>query len=901
MDNDKPNDTSFQDDDFDQLPDDCIAAQPNSETACPSPGAGRAYPMENSCPAAWQFVEYERATYKIPLMNEPNYRIRDLDIVTGDEQKISLRTEHPALFLKPAQENDAIRLYLFCRRIDAGRSDRKIHILLYREGTQAAVYRGEKDLSEDSDLAFEMESIRHLLRPGKYYLLFGNLCAREYDPFPVHWCGHYCYPFEILEEGKSLAHPALQSASAGNALGRRPACGTTGSIRFRLVFDTPVVPDRQYAAICYNRSLNRMGKAAIHTGRKCNRLQIDFKPERIWTEDDYFLLLLHNGEPFSKLDFSIDRKQTTVIACEPLDKSSVYYSLAGNLEKETAWNERLQSLPGMGYARRRLLELYNRQKFNDLRKENKVKPIERYTHYLLSGPDYASKRIFAEYFFPFAGCKYGIPKYASAQSLAEMRNAPDPYEEATELFGNCERKIVYIDHLPALISSNGSIILKKITDTLQQTRTWSLILGGTTSEIDQLFEFAPELTAYFPEENRLRVENFTAAEIVHLIERELGESSFSLSEKAQRFLYKQIVKQWNEGNLLHWNEQSVIRFIEQRIYPRLEKRVLRSIGLTKRSPAELVRTVEAEDIDTSYLETGKDSFEESMQQLNTLVGLDSVKKNMHTAFTFACFNEKRKQQGLPASAPNCHHMIFTGNPGTGKTTVAKMVGKIYRSMGLLSKGDVIISERSRMVGRYIGETEKNMQALLERAKGNVLFIDEAYTLCDGSDDRKDFGQRALESLLTALAADNSDMIVILAGYEKEMEQMLTCNPGLPGRFPHKLHFEDYSAGELYRIGRNLFAKNDYTLSPQAEKALERAVTEAVSRKDRFFSNARWMEQLIVNGILPAMAQRVMAGKSGKSKLFYQQIEAGDIEQALKKARMLTPPASRRPVVGYRTY
>ena len=136
-------------------------------------------------------------------------------------------------------------------------------------------------------------------------------------------------------------------------------------------------------------------------------------------------------------------------------------------------------------------------------------------------------------------------------------------------------------------------------------------------------------------------------------------------------------------------------------------------------------------------------------------------------------------------------MVFTGNPGTGKTTVAQMVGRVFHSLGILSKGGVIVTERSKLVGRYIGDTENNMQALLEQAKGNVLFIDEAYNLYDGGDTKKDYGHRVIESLLTVLSQKNPDLIVILAGYEKEMMNMLETNPGMKGRFPYHFHCRIY--------------------------------------------------------------------------------------------------------------
>ena len=230
-------------------------------------------------------------------------------------------------------------------------------------------------------------------------------------------------------------------------------------------------------------------------------------------------------------------------------------------------------------------------------------------------------------------------------------------------------------------------------------------------------------------------------------------------------------------------------------------------------------------------------------------------------------------------------MIFTGNPGTGKTTVAKLIGQVFHSLGLLSKGGVIVTERSKLVGRYLGETEKNMSAVLEQAKGNVLFIDEAYSLCDNDQgDRKDFGCRVLESLLTVLAQKNPDMIVIMAGYEKEMNQMLEMNPGMKGRFPYKFNFEDYNADELFQIANGLLAKSEYVLTPEAELRLKETIEEALFDKDAFFHNARWVEQYIMDGVISAMSDRLMSSLHLQSRELLQTVEVQDIEMAYQKMK-----------------
>lgn len=241
-------------------------------------------------------------------------------------------------------------------------------------------------------------------------------------------------------------------------------------------------------------------------------------------------------------------------------------------------------------------------------------------------------------------------------------------------------------------------------------------------------------------------------------------------------------------------------------------------------------------------------------------------------------------------------MIFTGNPGTGKTTVARMVGRVFHSLGLLSKGGVIVTERSKLVGRYIGDTENNVQALLEQAKGNVLFIDEAYNLYTGKDNNRDFGNRVIDSLLTALSQKNPDLIVILAGYETEMNQMLESNPGLKGRFPYHFKFEDYDAEELMQIASGLLKDSEYILIPEAEIRLKETIKEAVSHKDAYFHNARWVEQYIQEGILTAMSERLMKQSVWtEDKTMYQTITEEDIEKAylLMQPKTTNHPSTKK--------
>lgn len=207
------------------------------------------------------------------------------------------------------------------------------------------------------------------------------------------------------------------------------------------------------------------------------------------------------------------------------------------------------------------------------------------------------------------------------------------------------------------------------------------------------------------------------------------------------------------------------------------------------------------------------SLEESLEKLNSLTGLSKVKSEVDDLISLVQLQQMRKAQGL--SIPNVSlHLVFTGNPGTGKTTVARNIAQIYKSLGLVSKGQLVEIDRSGLVAGYVGQTAIKTQEVINRAVGGVLFIDEAYTLVTG--DNNDFGQEAIDTLLKAMEDYRDDLIVIVAGYEDLMQNLIESNPGLKSRFNRYIHFEDYSADEMMQIFESLCEKNQYQITENAK-------------------------------------------------------------------------------------
>lgn len=252
-----------------------------------------------------------------------------------------------------------------------------------------------------------------------------------------------------------------------------------------------------------------------------------------------------------------------------------------------------------------------------------------------------------------------------------------------------------------------------------------------------------------------------------------------------------------------------------------------------------------------------DSCLESMEKLNELVGLENVKKKIEEYRSVVMLSKKRSLMGLPTTRPVLH-AAFMGNPGTGKTTVAKILGSMMRELGLLSKGHVVVEERSTLMGQnYASEQEKTLSAL-ERAKGGILFIDEAYLLYK-PDDPRDPGINVIETLLTALAdPEQQDWMLLIAGYTEPMTRLLEQNAGLKSRIPeqNRFQFDDYTVEELMQIADLFCRQNGYELSDEARAKVRERVEREYGLRDNKFGNARFVNNLFKIEIIPAFSMRV---------------------------------------------
>ena len=262
------------------------------------------------------------------------------------------------------------------------------------------------------------------------------------------------------------------------------------------------------------------------------------------------------------------------------------------------------------------------------------------------------------------------------------------------------------------------------------------------------------------------------------------------------------------------------------------------------------------------------------EELDALIGLESVKDEVRSLANFVKLQKQREAQGLK-TAKVSYHLVFYGSPGTGKTTVARIVGRIYKDLGVLKKGHTVETDRGGLVAKYMGQTALKTDTVVQQALDGVLFIDEAYSLVPEGGSGQDYGQEAIATILKRMEDYRDRLVVIIAGYKDEMQRFIDSNPGLQSRFNRYIDFPDYTGAQLADIFKMYMKKNQYTLAADAEDYLREQFEYAVAHKDRNFGNARFARNVFEKSI-QQQANR-LSGRSNLSKSQLTELTIDDLK------------------------
>ncbi|MED4206427.1 AAA family ATPase [Neobacillus mesonae] len=392
----------------------------------------------------------------------------------------------------------------------------------------------------------------------------------------------------------------------------------------------------------------------------------------------------------------------------------------------------------------------------------------------------------------------------------------------------------------------------------------AVFLAGYPDEMRTFLDANPGLRSRFPQSNFIHLPDYTNDELIEIGEKTARENDYYLTEEARIELRHRLDQERVDDTF--GNARTVGNIVLDAIFKK---------GSENKGSQELMDYMILKKAD--FIVEQHETADSPLEQLNRLVGLDSLKAELLTLFSFVKMQQFRRSKGLPA-VPIQLHSVFTGNPGTGKTTVAKIYAELLKECGILKRGHLVVTSRADFVAGYVGQTAGKTKKKIREALGGVLFIDEAYSLLGST--AGDFGKEVIDTLVDEMTKHNENLVVVLAGYPNEMDQLLESNPGLRSRFKKFLFFPDYSSQDMLEIMISYAAGYQYQITAEAKNLLLHSM-----EKEQFKGNGRFAVNL-VDAMIQAQAARLMeSGDNFQDPQLFEQallLEASDASAALAK-------------------
>ena len=412
--------------------------------------------------------------------------------------------------------------------------------------------------------------------------------------------------------------------------------------------------------------------------------------------------------------------------------------------------------------------------------------------------------------------------------------------------------VLFIDEAYTLKSSDGDTFGAEAIDTLlkrleDDRGKFICIVAGYTDQMHDFIDTNPGLKSRFTQ--TIHFDDYTPDELTEIFLHLAEGKNFTIDDDTRAAIHRQFEQLYLRRDKNFGNAREARRIFNEAVEKQSQRlvKLMNDPGFQEKDMYSLTK----DDLPMAQSEAVR-PLDEVLNELDEFIGMRSVKNSIRRLAVQSMFMKQRAAMGAGKVQQMSMNFILTGNPGTGKTSIARKMGEILQSMDILPTSRVIEASRATLVGKYMGETPKIVNNMCDKAMGGILFIDEAYTLSDGGDQ---YGKEAIDTLMKRMEDDRGKFVVIAAGYKDKMEEFLTMNAGLASRFTHKLHIEDYNEDELLAIYKHMAQKEQYTLSQAAEfKALD-TIYKMVLAKNESWGNAREMRNLL-DSTIQKLSERV---------------------------------------------
>jgi SpoVK/Ycf46/Vps4 family AAA+-type ATPase len=449
--------------------------------------------------------------------------------------------------------------------------------------------------------------------------------------------------------------------------------------------------------------------------------------------------------------------------------------------------------------------------------------------------------------------------------------------KTNQLIDSAMGGVLFIDEAYTLKSGDNDSFGGEAIDTLlkrleDDRGKFICIVAGYTDQMHDFIDTNPGLKSRFTQ--TIHFDDYTPDELTEIFVNLAKGKNFTVDDATRDAVHRQFEQLYLRRDKNFGNAREARRIFDAAV-EKQSQRLMAEVNNPDFKDEDMYRITEA-DLAVQQSEKAR-PLDEVLNELDEFIGMRSVKNMIRRLAVQSMFMKQRAAMGAGKVQQMAMNFILTGNPGTGKTSIARKMGEVLQSMEILPTSRVIEASRATLVGKYMGETPKIVNNMCDKAMGGILFIDEAYTLSSENDQ---YGKEAIDTLMKRMEDDRGKFVVIAAGYQKEMEEFMNVNPGLASRFTHKMHIEDYNEDELLAIYKKMAAKDNYTLSPAAEFKLMDLICRKVVSKSNSFGNAREMRNMLDETIQQLSVRVSALPQNEVTQETYQMILPEDIKDEL---------------------